>query len=204
MDRVLEPELMVDPEQVRIYSEADFEEENQGFVDRFLSSCDDLNHATVLDLGCGPGDIPIRLARGHDTVKILGIDASQPMIALAEQAVRKAGFSERITLISQRFQEVRLSNPADAIISNSLLHHVPNPFQFWYAIKTLAKPGAPVLVMDLIRPDSREEAQDIVDKYAAEEPERLRQDFFNSLLAAFTEDEVAAQLAEFNFSRFTY
>ena len=201
MDRVLEPELMVDPEQVRIYSEADFEEENQGFVDRFLSSCGDLNHGMVLDLGCGPGDIPIRLARGHATVKILGIDASQPMIAIAEQAVRKAGFSERITLLSQRFQDVRLSDPADAIISNSLLHHVPNPFQFWYAIKTLGKPGAPVLVMDLIRPDSREEAQDIVDKYAADEPDRLRQDFFNSLMAAFTEDEVAAQLAELNLSR---
>ena len=89
MDRVLEPELMVDPEQVRIYSEADFKEENQGFVDRFLSSYDDLNHAKILDLGCGPGDIPIRLARGHSTIHILGIDASQPMITLAEQAVKR-------------------------------------------------------------------------------------------------------------------
>jgi 2-polyprenyl-3-methyl-5-hydroxy-6-metoxy-1,4-benzoquinol methylase len=201
MDRVLEPELMVDPEQVRVYSEADFEEENQGFVDRFLSSYDDLNHAQVIDLGCGPGDIPIRLARGHETVHILGIDASTPMITLAEQAVRKAGFTERITLLCQRIQDVSLPNPGDAIISNSLLHHVPNPFQFWYAIKTLAKPGAPVLVMDLIRPDSPEEAQAIVDQYAAEEPEQLRRDFFNSLLAAFTEDEVAAQLAELNLSR---
>jgi 2-polyprenyl-3-methyl-5-hydroxy-6-metoxy-1,4-benzoquinol methylase len=201
MDRVLEPELMVDPEQVRIYSEADFEEENQGFVDRFLSSNDDLNHAKVLDLGCGPGDIPIRLARGHSTIHILGIDASQPMITLAEQAVKKAGLTERITFLCNRFQDTNLLDPVDAIISNSLLHHVPNPFQFWYAVKTLAKPGAPVLVMDLIRPDSREEAQDIVDRYAAEEPEQLRQDFFNSLLAAFTEDEVAAQLAELNLSR---
>lgn len=201
MDRVLEPELMVDAEQVRIYSEADFEEENQGFVDRFLSSYDDLNHAKVIDLGCGPGDIPVRLARGHATVHILGIDASQPMITIAEQAVRKAGLTERITLLCQRFQDVRLPNPADAIISNSLLHHVPNPFQFWYAIKTIAKPGAPVLVMDLIRPDSPEEAQGIVDQYAAEEPEQLRRDFFNSLLAAFTEDEVGAQLAELNLSR---
>ena len=201
MDRVLEPELMVDSEQVRIYSEADFEEENQGFVDRFLSSNDDLNHAKVLDLGCGPGDIPIRLARGHATIHIFGIDASQPMITLAEQAVKKAGFTERITLLCQRFQDVRLPDPGDAIISNSLLHHIPNPLQFWYAIKTLAKPGASVFVMDLIRPESREEAQAIVDQYAADEPEQLRRDFFNSLLAAFTEDEVAAQLAELNLSR---
>jgi len=201
MDRVLEPELMVDPEQVRIYSEADFEEENQGFVDRFLSSYDDLQDAQIIDLGCGPGDIPIRLARGNASVHILGVDGSQPMITLAEAAVRDAGFTERITLRCQRFQDVSLPNPADAIISNSLVHHVPNAFQFWYAIKTLAKPGAPVLVMDLIRPDSPEEAQGIVDQYAAEEPKQLQRDFYNSLLAAFTEDEVAAQLAELNLSR---
>ena len=58
-----------------------------------------------------------------------------------------------------------------------------------------------MLVMDLLRPDSPEEAQAIVDRYAAQEPEILRRDFYHSLLAAFTEDDVAAQLAEMNLSR---
>ena len=40
-----------------------------------------------------------------------------------------------------------------------------------------------------------------MEKYAADEPKQLQQDFYNSLLAAFTEDEVAAQLAELNMSR---
>jgi hypothetical protein len=40
-----------------------------------------------------------------------------------------------------------------------------------------------------------------VDRYATKEPGILRRDFYNSLLAAFTEDEVAAQLAEMNLSR---
>ena len=35
MPRVLEPELMDDPEQALAYARADFEKENQGFVDRF-------------------------------------------------------------------------------------------------------------------------------------------------------------------------
>ena len=78
---------------------------------------------------------------------------------------------------------------------------MPNPLQFWYRLRQLVKPGSPVLVMDLLRPDSPEEAQAIVDRYAAKEPEILRRDFYNSLLAAFTEDEVAAQLAELNLSR---
>ena len=201
MDRVLEPELMDDPEQARIYSAADFSEENQGFVDRFLESCDDLDQAHVVDLGCGPGDIPIRLARGHATVRITGVDASQPMITLAEQAVREAGLTERIAFVCQRLQDITLTNPADALISNSLAHHIPNPFQFWYGVKTLAKPGAPILIMDLLRPESPEEAQAIVDQYAANEPQQLQRDFYYSLLAAFTEDEVAAHLAEMNLSR---
>jgi hypothetical protein len=58
-----------------------------------------------------------------------------------------------------------------------------------------------VLVMDLLRPESPEEAQAIVDRYAEGEPAILRRDFYNSLLAAFTEDEIAAQLAELNLSR---
>ena len=55
--------------------------------------------------------------------------------------------------------------------------------------------------MDLLRPESPEAAQAIVEEQAAGEPEQLRKDFYHSLLAAFTEDEVAAQLAELNLSR---
>ena len=55
--------------------------------------------------------------------------------------------------------------------------------------------------MDLLRPASTDDAAALVDQYAANEPAILRRDFYNSLLAAFTEDEVAAQLAEMNLSR---
>ncbi|MGH7261392.1 MAG: class I SAM-dependent methyltransferase, partial [Nitrospiraceae bacterium] len=94
-----------------------------------------------------------------------------------------------------------LPEPADAALSNSLVHHIPNPLQFWYCLKKQVNSGSYVLVMDLLRPESPEAAQAIVDQYAANEPPILRKDFYNSLLAAFTEDEVAAQLAELNLSR---
>lgn len=200
MQRVLEPELMDDPEQALVYSKADFEEENQGFVNRFCEFYPDMQEGHVVDLGCGPGDIAIRLARALPKLRITGVDAAAPMIDIGREAVQAAGLSDRITFRCERFQN-SVVEPADAVISNSLLHHVPNPLQFWYAIKKLAKPGGLVLVMDLLRPESVEDAQAIVDQYAADEPPLLRRDFFNSLLAAFTEDEVAAQLAEMNCSR---
>jgi 2-polyprenyl-3-methyl-5-hydroxy-6-metoxy-1,4-benzoquinol methylase len=201
MNRTLEPELMDDPEQALVYARADFEEENQGFIDRFREYFPEFTEGHVLDLGCGPGDIPVRLARALSSCRITGVDASEPMIGLAGMAVKQAGLADRITFRCERFQAVSLVEPADAAVSNSLLHHVPNPLQFWYRLRQLVKPGSPVLVMDLLRPDSPEEAQDIVDRYAAKEPEILRRDFYRSLLASFTEDEVAAQLAEMNLSR---
>jgi hypothetical protein len=57
-----------------------------------------------------------------------------------------------------------------------------------------AAPGACVLVQDLMRPDSPAAAQALVDHYAPDEPDVLRHDFFHSLCAAFTPDEVREQL----------
>lgn len=201
MERVLEPEVMGDPDQATAYAAADFSRENQGFVDRFREYFPEWAGNHVIDLGCGPGDIPIRFARAYPAATVTGVDASEPMIALAERAVQQAGLAERIRLRCERFQQLSLEEPADAALSNSLLHHVPNPLQFWYRLKQLVKPGSVVLVMDLLRPDSTEAAEAIVEQYAATESPILKRDFYHSLLAAFTEDEVAAQLAELNLSR---
>lgn len=201
MERILEPELMEDDAQVLAYARADFAEENQSFVDRFREYFPDFSDGHVLDLGCGPGDIPIRLARALPACRVTGVDASAPMIRLAEEAVTQAGLSARVSFRRERFQDIAGASRADAAISNSLLHHVPNPLQFWNRLRQLVKPGSPVLVMDLLRPDSPEAAQAIVDQYAASEPDILRRDFYNSLLAAFTEDEIGAQLAQMNLSR---
>ncbi|CUS38146.1 conserved hypothetical protein [Candidatus Nitrospira nitrosa] len=201
MDRTLEPELMDDLKQAEAYARADFEEENQGFVERFKEYFPDFSQGTVLDIGCGPGDIPIRFAKFYPTCQVIGIDASIPMIQLGEQAVKQAGLSDRITLRCERYEEVAGARIADAVISNSLLHHLPYPLQFWQKIRQLVRPGAPVLVMDLLRPESPEAAQAIVDQYAANEPDILRHDFYNSLLAAFTEDEIGSQLARMNLTR---
>ncbi len=201
MKRVLEPELMDDMAQALAYAQADFAEENQGFVDRFRDYFPDWTGGHVVDLGCGPGDIPIRFVRAYPTARVTAVDASRPMLDLAEKAIAEAGVANQITLCCERFQSLAVPEQADALVSNSLLHHVPNPLQFWFRLKQLAKPGACILVMDLLRPESPEAAQALVDQYAADEDPILKRDFYNSLLAAFTEDDVAAQLAEMNLSR---
>lgn len=201
MNRMLEPELMDDPQQAKAYAEADFAAENQRFVELFREYFPDFSQGHVFDLGCGPGDIPVRLARALPDCRVTGIDASRPMIELAEQAISLAGVSDRVTVRCERFQDLAGANQADAAISNSLLHHLSNPLQFWHKLRLFVKPGSPVLVMDLLRPESPEAAQAVVGRYAKGAPEILRRDFYNSLLAAFTEDEIGAQLAQMNLTR---
>jgi hypothetical protein len=66
----------------------------------------------------------------------------------------------------------------------------------WNAIAAFTRPGAPVFVIDLMRPTSREQAAALQRQHLGGEPEVLQRDFFNSLLAAFTVGEIVAQLRE--------
>jgi ubiquinone/menaquinone biosynthesis C-methylase UbiE len=196
MNRVLEPELMDDERQSVAYAKADFSASNQFFVDSLIR--DFPGHLRrALDIGCGPGDVVLRLARTAPDVHITAIDGSAPMIALARDAVRAAGLDGRITLVQGYLPGVLLESTAfDAVLSKDLLHHLPDPAVLWKEITRLGRPGAAVYVMDLVRPETPDAARRIVDDVAAGEDPILREDFYNSLCAAFTLDEVRGQLID--------
>jgi ubiquinone/menaquinone biosynthesis C-methylase UbiE len=195
MDRILEPELMSDETQALAYAKADFVQVNQGFVDRFRASFPTAVGGTMVDLGCGPGDIPVRFARAMPGFTITAVDGSEPMIALAQEAVKAAGVEARVHTRCARLPMLPLPLQSfDAVVSNSLVHHMPDPQLFWNEIVRLGKPGAIVLVMDLFRPESPERAREIVERYSGNEAPVLKEDFFNSLCAAFTMREIRYQI----------
>ena len=124
------------------------------------------------------------------------MDASEAMIAQGCVGAEAAGLASRITLVKGYFPgALPREQTYDAVISNSLLHHLPDPSVLWLELRRLVRPGAPVLVTDLTRPASSAAARAIVDTYAPDEPEILQEDFYVSLLAAFTPNEVSSQLA---------
>lgn len=195
MERIPEPELMNGPEQARAYAEADFEEPNSRFVRLFRETFPDLSPAAILDLGCGPADITIRLARFYPEALVDGVDGAPAMLRFGQEAVAAAGLSERVRLWECVLPALSLPpRPYGAIVSNSLLHHLPDPAVLWRTIRARAAKGCAVLVMDLRRPAGRADAAAIVEKYSGSEPAVLKRDFFNSLLAAFRPGEVAVQL----------
>lgn len=197
MERILEPELMDDEAQARAYAEADFEEPNA----RFAAMCGEFAGAlppgaALLDLGCGPGDITLRVARAWPGIEVHGLDGSAAMLAFGHAArAAEPALAGRVRFIEGLVPDATLPRAQyEAVISNSLLHHLHHPAGLWQMVKRYAVAGAPILVMDLMRPASPEAALRLVDEYAGGEPEVLRRDFYNSLLAAFELEEVRAQL----------
>jgi SAM-dependent methyltransferase len=196
MERTPEPELMNDAEQAAAYAFADFEEPHSRFIELFRDTFPaEVVAGAVLDLGCGPGDITIRFARAFPECVVHGVDGAAAMLAHGRSRLAREGLDEQVQLIEGYLPGASLPlSGYDAVISNSLLHHLRDPMVLWHTLKAYAKPGAQVFIMDLLRPAGREQAQALVDEYAANEPEVLRHDFFHSLLAAYRCDEVAEQL----------
>jgi ubiquinone/menaquinone biosynthesis C-methylase UbiE len=199
MKRKLEQELMNDSDQARSYAEADFEQPHSMFIDLFCETYGMVSDAAyVLDLGCGPGDITFRFVRAWPQCHVHGVDGSDAMLALAEQALgREPSLQGRVHFFKGMLPELELPCPQyDIIISNSLLHHLPDPAVLWQTVKAFGAPDAIIFIMDLKRPASVAEAKRLSDTYAEGEPEVLRNDFYNSLLAAFDVNEIQDQLRE--------
>jgi trans-aconitate methyltransferase len=203
MKRRPEPELMDSEVQTLAYAEADFNDSNSLFTERFLARFGDLpDSGRMADLGCGPGDITIRLARALPGWKVTGLDAGPNMLKHAEQRLAIEALSRRVRFRLAHLPDRSLPAAAwNAVVSNSLLHHLPQPGILWDSIIHLGAPGAAVQVMDLMRPDNEEHAQRLVDEYASDAPDVLREDFYNSLLAAYTPGEVSSQLIQAGLDR---
>jgi trans-aconitate methyltransferase len=197
--RAPEEELMDLPAHAEAYAKADFSDPNSRFVALFSEKFPAFDGKRILDLGCGPADITMRLAGRYPKAKVVGVDGADAMLEIANKAIFRQSFlANRIEV--RKWHIGGQENPlcADvfpAVVSNSLLHHMRDPLDLWRAIRACAALGAAVLVMDLIRPQSVSEAKQIVEKYASSEPDVLRGDFLNSLLAAYRPAEITEQLA---------
>jgi len=203
MDRIPEPDLMIEKAQAKAYAEADFSEPHENFVDLFKEYYSRQNDAppeeslngNVLDLGCGPADVIIRFAKRFTHCNILAVDGADAMLEHARVAVNEAGMVDRISLQKIYLPDDPIKHQKyQAIISNSLLHHMKDPHNLWQVIKSYSQPGTFIFIMDLMRPRNEFGAKELVTEHASGEPEILRQDFYNSLLAAYTIGEVEEQL----------
>jgi ubiquinone/menaquinone biosynthesis C-methylase UbiE len=196
LPRVLEPEAMDTPEEARDYDAMDHAEVNARFVADFLAVHGPWRGGTALDVGTGTARIPIELCRVEPAAKVLGIDLAAHMLELGRANVAAAGLEGRIRLDLIDAKALPETGQAfEAVLSNSIVHHIPEPAGVLAGMARLVAPGGTLFVRDLARPRDRAELDRLVATYAGAEAPAARDLFAASLHAALTLDEVRALVA---------
>lgn len=192
--RILEPEVMDTVEEAEGYDAMDHSEVNRLFVDELLEASRRMRFQgtqRVLDLGTGTALIPIELCRRGPEWTVCAVDLAAEMLNVARRNLAEAGLTDRIELVLADAKQVADGRePFNVVMSNSIVHHIPDPIAVMDAMRRSLKPGGLLLVRDLLRPQSVAELDSLVDTYAADATDHQRQMFRDSLHAALTLEEV--------------
>jgi len=153
--RILEPEVMEGDQAVGAYLD--------GVATRHLDRLDDSfvrgalrlagPGARVLDVGTGTAAIPAKMALRRPDLSMVGIDLSETMIEAARQRVRASGLRRQIHIRTGSARNIPFARRSfDLVISNSLLHHLPDPVPAFDEIARVLAAGGRVFIRDLRRP----------------------------------------------------
>ena len=196
--RVPELEAMENCDEAEAYSSATVQTHldclDDTFVDHVLSL--GVHSGLALDVGTGPGQIPIKLARKLPRLQIVGVDLSQAMLAKARASAIAAGVDKQVTF--QVGDACRLPF-ADAhfelVMCNSLLHHAADPLTTLNELARVCRPQRALLLRDLRRPSTPALPFHIA-WYGRHYNGLMKKLFTDSVRAAYTVAELQALLAK--------
>lgn len=196
--RVLEPESMDTPEGARAYNAMDHSQVNQAFVDDYWSF--NPHDSSVLDLGTGTAQIPLRLVLKSPSLNLTGVDISPQMLAVGQENIDRQRLGAHISLVCVGLDGLPGLGRFPAVISNSLVHHIDDPIACFTALRELLLPNGALFVRDLLRPPDQESLEALVERYAADADPVQRKLFYDSLHAALTLQELQEVLREVGLS----
>ena len=118
----------------------------QKIADEILS---DFKAGLVLDLGTGPGYLPIEIAKRSPKINVVGIDLCKKLIHIARANAAAAGLSSQLSFeignaARLRFQEASF----DMVISTGMLHSLKEPVKVFREIHRLLKKDARAWILD--------------------------------------------------------
>jgi len=199
LPRVLEPEVMDSAEEARDYDAMDHSAVNRVFVTDFLAVW--TNEVPILDVGTGTAQIPIELCSRAPRARVVATDLAEHMLVVGRENVRRAGLEDRLEL--RRVDAKRLpfvDGAFGALISNSIVHHLPEPGAALAELVRVVAPDGILFVRDLLRPADEATVQRLVETHAAGANAHQRQMFDQSLHAALTLAEVRALVGGLGFA----
>jgi len=220
LSRVLEPEVMDTAEEARDYDAMDHSHVNRLFVADFLAAVGHIFSVPerapsvsdgsaegsapelpeLLDVGTGTALIPVELCKASPTCRIVAIDLSTHMLDLARYNLEINGCVSRILLLHVDGKQLPFEDDRfAAVMSNSIVHHIPEPRSVLAEAVRVAKPGGRLFFRDLLRPPDEATLGRLVATYAGGESNHARQMFADSLHAALTLDEIRELVAGLGF-----
>jgi ubiquinone/menaquinone biosynthesis C-methylase UbiE len=192
----LETELIDTPQLAMEYDSMDHSEANRSFAADFLAAG---GRGDLLDLGTGTAQIPVELCRQGFEGRIMAADLSVSMLEMARLNIEIASVIDRVQLAQADAKDLLFADAYfDCVACNGTLHHFADPLPVLQGCLRVLRPGGLLFCRDLLRPDSDEAFQEIVQTYAGSANETQcklfnetqRKLFEDSLRAAFTLDEV--------------
>ncbi len=199
MKRVLEPEVMDTLEEAIEYDAMDFTEVNSAFAKEAISqrlnasriALGSTESALILDAGTGTGRIPVLICQMRSQWQVVAVDMAENMLQIASGHVQQAGLQDRIRLELQDVKHLPYTNGLfDMVMSNSLVHHLPEPLLFFRELKRVLKPNGAIFVRDLLRPEDEVTMDALVNSIDTQYNEHQKKLLRDSLHAALTLDEV--------------
>jgi ubiquinone/menaquinone biosynthesis C-methylase UbiE len=103
----------------------------------------------VLELGCGTGNLTLRLLARYPLARVLAVDAAPEMTELTRERAARAGAGARLEVMTQRFEALGVGPWEFDLVTSSLsLHHVKDKRPLYTAIARWLKPGRRLVFAD--------------------------------------------------------
>src|ERR1700728_1031103 len=159
LPRVPEPEVMDDSGEVEAYAsaaaQAHLDKIDSTLIEHAVRLVRGSNQGRALDIGIGPGQIAIKLARRLPGWTLSGVDRSPGMIRQARANLAAAGDGPGHRVTFELADGNRLPFPDksfELVMCNSVLHHLSEPANVLSEMGRLATEDGAILLRDLRRP----------------------------------------------------
>jgi ubiquinone/menaquinone biosynthesis C-methylase UbiE len=131
-----------------------YEKASHMVIDGYYSQVADeivsnIRQGAMLDLGTGPGYLPVEIVKRAPGIHITGVDLSRKLIHMARRHAHTAGLSHQLTFAVGNSARLRYGDGVfDMVISTGMLHSLKNPVAVLKEIHRVLKKDADAWIYD--------------------------------------------------------